>query len=343
MLVVFRMDGLRQLNGMIGARNEEETDKSKGRIPLIRSTEEFITTDLEKDTNYSNFVRENSSIVQSQQSLLLEHSTFPTLASTLLEQALRYCQPITTGIPKVDSLLEGGVHPGEVTEILGPIASGKSQLLHLLAINCTHLRQSTVLFIDNNSSFSPRRALLLWLRINSHTSGEEDLLREGILRNIQVIPLYDPLLLLPTLRNLLTNVEQKSSCFYSSLKLVILDNFSLLLGSILEGFTAHGLNIYSQIEKTLKYLANIHNIAIVIANRSQPLFHNTENPIDSYKYTRLGYHWNSVASTRILLDREISQHATLEKDGESKIKLYVLKSNLNHDRQQTEFRIPNTK
>ena len=333
------MDGLRKLNRQIEAKNEDEIDKSKGRIPLVRSLEEFISTDLGKDTNYSSMLQATPSLLDSQQELLLEHSTLPIQATTLLEMALERCQPIPTGLPSVDMLLQGGVFTGEVTEILGAISTGKTQILHLLAINCAHSLAS-VLYIDDNCSFSPRRAIRLWSRINSHTddtnSGTGDKLN-----NIRVIPLYDPFLLLQMLRSILTNIQEKTEDFYSTLKLVIFDNFSFLLSQILDGYTTQGMVMYSQIEKTIKYIANIHNIAVVIANRSLPIPNTSD--INTFKYNRLGYHWNNVASTRIVLEREISQIATLETELKSKVKLFILRSNLVSDRHETEFKIPITK
>lgn len=332
------MDGLRKLNKQVEAKNEEEIDKSKGRIPLVRSLEEFISTDLGKDANYNSMA--TPSLLDSQQELLLEHSTLPIQATTLLEIALERCQPIPTGLPSVDMLLQGGVFTGEVTEILGPIATGKTQILHMLAINCAHSLAS-VLYIDNNCSFSPKRAIRLWSRINSHTNGTQSGTGENMLKNIRVIPLYDPFMLLQMLRSILTNVQEKTEDFYSTLKLVIFDNFSFLLSQILDGYTTQGMVMYSQIEKTIKYIANIHNIAVVIANRSLPIPNTSD--INTFKYNRLGFHWNNVASTRIALEREISQIATLETELKSKVKLFILRSSLVSDRQETEFKIPITK
>ena len=336
------MDGLRELNKLIEAKNR---DKTKGRIPLVRSLEEFISTDLQKDTNFRGFIQSDSSIVQSQGEMLLEHSTLPTQALTLLELAIDKCHPIPTGLPSVDLLLQGGVYPGEVTEILGPIASGKTQLLHLLAINSAH-SLSSVLYIDNNCSFSARRALKLWSKINSHTDETQSTRGENMLKRIQVLSLSDPFLLLPMLRNLLTNIQEKSSEFYSTLKLVIFDNFSFLLSPIIEGFTTQGLILYSQTEKTLKYIANILNIAVVIANRSSPTFHTSDNNlINTFKYNRLGYQWNNVASTRILLERDTTHTHTDTPTAEvrAKVKIFLLRSNLAGEKHVSEFKIPITK
>ena len=334
------MDGLRKLNRQIEAKNEEELDKSKGRIPLVRSLEEFISTDLGKDANYNSMLQATPLLLDSQQELLLEHSTLPIQATTLLEIALERCQPIPTGLPSVDMLLQGGVFAGEVTEILGAISTGKTQLLHLLAINCAHML-SSVLYIDNNCSFSPKRAIRLWSRINSHTNDTQSGTGENMLNNIRVIPLYDPFMLLQMLRSILTSIQEKTEDFYSTLKLVIFDNFSFLLSQVLDGYTTQGMVMYSQIEKTIKYIANIHNIAVVIANRSLPI--PITSDVNTFKYNRLGYHWNNVASTRIVLEREISQIATLETELKSKVKLFILRSNLVSDRHETEFMIPITK
>ncbi|KAI6652303.1 DNA repair protein RAD51-like protein 4 isoform X1 [Oopsacas minuta] len=334
------MDGLRELNKQIDAKNKDEFYKTKGRIPLIRSLEEFISTDLEKDSNYNTIVQATPSLVQSQQELLFEHSTLPTQATTLLDTAMEQCHPIPTGILSVDMLLQGGIYPGEVTEILGAISTGKTQLLHLLAINCAH-SLNAVLYIDNNCSFSARRAIRLWSKINSHSDETQSRTGENMLKNIHVISLYDPFLLLQMLRKLLINIQEKTSDFYFTLKLVIFDNFSYLLSQILDGYTVQGSVMYSQIEKTIKYIANVHNIAVVVANRTSPNFTSTD--LNTFKYTRLGYHWNNVASTRILLERDTTQIATLETELRAKIKLFLIRSNLKQEKYETEFKIPITK
>ena len=41
---------------------------------------------------------------------------------------------ITTGSAKVDELLQGGIESGSVTEIYGEFRTGKTQLMHTLAV-----------------------------------------------------------------------------------------------------------------------------------------------------------------------------------------------------------------
>lgn len=43
---------------------------------------------------------------------------------------------ITTGCKEIDKMLGGGFETGTVTEIYGEFRSGKTQLLHTLAVTC---------------------------------------------------------------------------------------------------------------------------------------------------------------------------------------------------------------
>jgi DNA repair protein RAD51 len=43
---------------------------------------------------------------------------------------------LTTGSKELDTLLQGGIETGSVTEIYGEFRTGKTQLCHTLAVTC---------------------------------------------------------------------------------------------------------------------------------------------------------------------------------------------------------------
>ncbi len=65
-------------------------------------------------------------------------------------------QVISTGSKAIDTLLEGGIHTGMITDIFGESGSGKSQLCFTLATNCA-MDGKKVLFIDTTGTFRPER------------------------------------------------------------------------------------------------------------------------------------------------------------------------------------------
>ncbi len=71
------------------------------------------------------------------------------------------CSPalLSTGLPSLDALLNGGLAPGCLTELCGPPGSGKSQLCTQLAARAAAVLQWSVLYVDSEARFSPDRFL----------------------------------------------------------------------------------------------------------------------------------------------------------------------------------------
>lgn len=69
---------------------------------------------------------------------------------------------ITTGSQALDTLLQGGIETGAITEVFGEFRTGKSQLCHTLAVTAQLPvdmggGEGKVLFIDTESTFRPTR------------------------------------------------------------------------------------------------------------------------------------------------------------------------------------------
>jgi DNA repair protein RadB len=56
----------------------------------------------------------------------------------------------------IDSLLDGGLEPGCITNFYGPSASGKTNIVHCACISCIATGKQ-VAFVDTEGSFSPDR------------------------------------------------------------------------------------------------------------------------------------------------------------------------------------------
>lgn len=71
---------------------------------------------------------------------------------------------ISTGSSNVDSLLAGGIESAAITECYGQYGSGKSQIAHILAVNCQLPLEKggadgVAVFIDTENTFRPERII----------------------------------------------------------------------------------------------------------------------------------------------------------------------------------------
>lgn len=69
---------------------------------------------------------------------------------------------VTTGSKKLDEFLTGGLETGSMYEIYGEYGSGKTQLCHTVAVNCTMSKDKGgldggVLYVDTENTFRPER------------------------------------------------------------------------------------------------------------------------------------------------------------------------------------------
>lgn len=65
---------------------------------------------------------------------------------------------ITTGSKNFDALLGGGFETGAITECFGEYGSGKTQIAHMIAVNCQNQDPSAaVVYIDTENTFRPER------------------------------------------------------------------------------------------------------------------------------------------------------------------------------------------
>lgn len=69
---------------------------------------------------------------------------------------------LKTGSKALDDLLGGGLETQSITEFFGEFGSGKTQIMHQIAVNCTSPKEdggfdSDVLIIDTENTFRPER------------------------------------------------------------------------------------------------------------------------------------------------------------------------------------------
>ncbi|XP_011298248.1 DNA repair protein RAD51 homolog 3 [Fopius arisanus] len=194
---------------------------------------------------------------------LIKAST-PIHAVSALDQwqAELLCHRVTTFSKALDSLLEGGVPCGSITELCGAPGSGKTQICFQLCLT-TQLPQmeggldGPVLFIDSRRGFSPRRLQEL---IVGYHKDFPDAGTRNFLRGVTVVTIR-------TAQDLFSIIEGIREYLKSDnlLRVVIIDSLSLpVLCSIENSFVRY--KFYCKVFEELQKLASEYNIAIVIVN-----------------------------------------------------------------------------
>ncbi|EFO15552.1 hypothetical protein LOAG_12956 [Loa loa] len=95
-----------------------------------------------------------------------------------------------TGCPDIDTYLNGGVAKGKLTEFVGNVASGKTQLcLSLIANQLIDdgKEQNKIVYIDTNGSFRSNRLLQM---LKSRGVQDENTAKE-MLKRVFIARIYD--------------------------------------------------------------------------------------------------------------------------------------------------------
>jgi len=91
---------------------------------------------------------------------------------------------VSTGSACFDELLGGGFETGSIVECFGEFGSGKTQIGHLLAVNCQKLDPGSVaIYIDTENTFRPER--IKQLAIGAGLDPDD------VLKNIKVAKAYN--------------------------------------------------------------------------------------------------------------------------------------------------------
>ena len=95
----------------------------------------------------------------------LAYAATPLRGSYLYRNFLSRARVLSTGphSPGLDRLLMGGIFTGELTELVGGPASGKTQLCFSVALDLlARVTDETVAFIDTSNSFSAYRLIQMY-------------------------------------------------------------------------------------------------------------------------------------------------------------------------------------
>ncbi len=134
-----------------------------------------------------------------------------------IEQEMATKPRLTTGIPKVDTALRGGIEVGSIVEFFGPARGGKTQWVSQLAVTAQLPLdkgglEGRVLWLDTESSFKPRT-----IRANAIRHGLDPDVTLGNIGRAEVV-------LSGQITEIFETIPQL--CAEQDYKLVVIDSFT---------------------------------------------------------------------------------------------------------------------
>ncbi|XP_050345145.1 DNA repair protein RAD51 homolog 4 isoform X2 [Nymphalis io] len=182
---------------------------------------DFLQEDAEK---LSTLTKLNlPQILEIRQDIFNKHSANLISGSTLFVNNITCKKFIPTGINSLDTILEGGLPVGLITEICGLAGSGKSQLCMQLAINSVMGSNYTILYIDTKGDFSAVRIQKI---LEAHGLSHKDM--AVIMLNIRVVYIWnieELIKLLENIKNDVLKIENVSMIIVDSLPCLTFQHF----------------------------------------------------------------------------------------------------------------------
>lgn len=165
---------------------------------------------------------------------------------------------IRTGSKSFDSLLGSGFETGAITECFGEFGSGKTQMGHVLAVNCQSIdKEAVAVYIDTENTFRPERIIQI-----AKGAGLDE---EQVLKNIKVARAYnsDHQMLLAE------KVEDLIKKQGLNVKLVVIDSLTAHFRAefIGRGTLADRQQKLNKHMHILMKLADMHNLAVYVTNQ----------------------------------------------------------------------------
>jgi len=259
----------------------------------VRNVDEFIAADLESLTKACNVPYKD--LVSIRRVLLAQFSAFPVNGNQLYEEVLTSTSILNTGCAAIDALLDGGLYSGEVTEITGASAAGKTQFCMSTCLSVAHKIQASVMYVDTSGGFDIDRLHGIMAAMDMDNS-----VAERVTDRIQCQRVFDMFELIDFMEKLTvkqTHVNAASST-EQKLKLLVVDSIPAVVLPLLGGNQQHGFGLVQQLASCLKNFAQDFSCAVLVTNNVVQ-HHGSQRP-------SLGKVWLGVPHIRILMEKTTS-------------------------------------
>ncbi|XP_071092580.1 DNA repair protein RAD51 homolog 4-like [Haliotis cracherodii] len=258
----------------------------------VKTVTDFITDDVESLAQRCSIPYKD--LVAIKRVLLAQHSSYPVLGHEAYSSACSTLAFFSTGCERLDSILDGGLYTGEVTEVAGEIAAGKTQIC-LSSAACVSCQQR-VAYVDTCGAFSAERVMEM-LQLQGHTQNPEE-----VMSRICCFQPHDIFTLFAVLENIRVQLVKQTDSFYRCLKLLVVDSVTSVIYPVLGGQQMDGHGLMVQLGHTLKMLAVEFSIAVLISN-------NVVFGADGQRVASLGRTWSHIPHTRLVIEKTgRSQH-----------------------------------
>lgn len=269
----------------------------------INTVAEFMCCDTERLAQRISVSTEDLSSLQA--TITTQTAAFTMNGTDLYQEMMSRYHILSTGCDNLDKLLDGGLHTGELTEIVGAAGVGKSQICMSIALFTAMETKKNVLYIDTGGSFSATRVKdMLGQRDNSLAS--QDIC--NILSRILVIQAHDIFSIIEALeraRERICNQDDDDDDDMQHLQMIIVDCVAAVISPILGGQQIQGHSLMVGLSRILKSLAVGHSVAVVITNNVV-----TDSSKTSFSTKpALGRTWAHIPNTRIFIQKNPTSEA----------------------------------
>lgn len=234
-----------------------------------------------------------------QRSLRLAYAATPIPATLLLQQARAHQNSLglSVGLTALDELLGGGgLRAGEVTEVVGGAAAGKTALCLQACASALADPTATVAFVDSANAFTPTRLLPLLPHADVMTA-------MSALARLRCWRVHDGQSLLALLHQLLDELASphQEGDYARNLRLVVVDCVASLLAPLLSSASL-GHSLVSGISRALRLLATRHNLVVLVTNYVVGGDEESRGVVKP----ALGESWGMTSATRLYVHRQAS-------------------------------------
>ena len=184
------------------------------------------------------------------------------ISGVALLERRREVQKLSSMVQSIDDLLAGGFETQALVEVYGEFGSGKTQIGHQLAVNCTMpIEQGgldgDVFYIDTEDTFRPER-------ITQMARGR-GLDPDQVLERIHVARAYN------SAHQMLLTEEIKRMSRGANIKMIIVDSLTSHFRAefIGRGMLARRQQTLNRHLKDLKQLADVNNALVLVTNQVQ--------------------------------------------------------------------------
>ncbi|KAL5581088.1 hypothetical protein UlMin_013530 [Ulmus minor] len=216
----------------------------------------------------------------------------------LLADALHNKHVLSTGCDGIDLLLGGGLSAGQLTELVGPSSSGKTQVCLQAVSSVAKKHIGNVVYLDTSNSFSPQRvAHFVGLVSNISFDQARHHFLQNVMNNIVCHSVFDIFTMFAVLHQLEISLRMQLQSGDHRVRLLIIDSISSLITPILGGKGSQGHALMVSAGSLLKKLAHDHNLAVLVTNHTVGGEGGVPKPA-------LGETWKSIPHVRLLLSRD---------------------------------------